>query len=64
MIAEQASNTISTFGGFYGAAWGVGWEAGRGVASIPWYRANIRPLLQDATGVKRDEFPNDILSEL
>jgi RHS repeat-associated core domain len=57
MIAEQTSNTISTFGGIYGAAWGVGWEAGRYVTSIPWYRANIRPVIQDALGIKRNEIP-------
>ena len=27
--SEQASNSISTFGGLYGIFWGVGWEAGR-----------------------------------
>ena len=26
---ETGSNVISTFGGVYGAAWGIGWEAGR-----------------------------------
>jgi RHS repeat-associated protein len=57
MIAEQGSNTIATFGGPIGAGWGVGWELGRGVTSIPWYRANIRPLIQDALGVDRDEYP-------
>lgn len=57
MAMEQATNVISTFGGIYGAAWGVGWELGRGVTSIPAYRANIRPLIQDFFGVERDEFP-------
>ncbi len=27
--SEQISNGISTFGGIYGVAWGIGWEAGR-----------------------------------
>ncbi len=58
MVAEQGTNVISTFGGIYGAAWGVGWELGRAVTSIPWYRANIRPLVQDAIGVERYEDRN------
>jgi hypothetical protein len=45
--------------GIYGA-WGVDWEMGRemgrAVTSIPSYRANIRPLIQDFFGVERDEF--------
>ena len=57
LITEQGMNAISTFGGIYGAAAGVGWELGRGVSSIPWYRANIRPLIQDGLGVQRDEYP-------
>lgn len=24
---EEVSNAVSTFGGLYGAAWGVGWES-------------------------------------
>jgi len=65
LAAEQTSNAISTFGGIYGAAWGVGWEAGRGISTIPWYRANIRPVLQDALGIKRDEVPKyQMLDEL
>ena len=52
--AEQTMNGISTFGGVYGAAAGIGWELVRGVASIPWYRANIIPIIQDLIGVKRD----------
>ena len=58
MVAEQGTNVISTFGGIYGAAWGVGWELGRAVTSIPWYRANIRPLVQDLIGVERYEDRN------
>jgi RHS repeat-associated protein len=57
MFAEQGMNTISTFGGIYGAAAGVGWELGRGISSIPWYRATLRPLIQDGLGITRDEFP-------
>jgi RHS repeat-associated protein len=59
MRMEQASNLISTVGGIYGAGWGVGWETGRYVTSIPWYRANIRPLVQDALGAERDEVPKE-----
>ena len=57
MMAEQGVNLYSTFGGIYGAAAGVGWELGRIVTSMPTYRANIRPLIQDGLGVTRDEFP-------
>jgi hypothetical protein len=57
MAMEQTSNVISKFGGVYGAAWGVGWEMGRAITSIPSYRANIRPLIQDFFGIERDEFP-------
>jgi len=60
MRIEQTSNLISTVGGIYGAAWGVGWEGGRYITSIPWYRANIRPLVQDAVGAQRDEVFKDI----
>ena len=28
-VMEEASNAYSTLGGLYGAAWGIGWEAGR-----------------------------------
>ena len=47
------------------AAVGLGWELGSGVTSIPWCRANIRPLIQDAFGITRDEYPkNDILDKI
>lgn len=55
MLVEQGSNAISSLG-IVGAAWGVGWELGRGVTSIPWYRANIRPVIQDGLGIPRDEY--------
>lgn len=35
---EQGSNAISTLGGIYGAAWGVGWEAGRSITKTEWYQ--------------------------
>lgn len=54
---ETGSNVISTFGGVYGAAWGIGREAGRTITQIPWYRQNVRPLIQDFLGVPRDEVP-------
>ena len=37
-ITEQASNAYSTFGGAYGAAWGVGWEGGRWITHREFYR--------------------------
>lgn len=54
---ETGSNVISTFGGVYGAAWSVGWETGRVVTQIPWYRQNVRPEIQDFLAVPRDEVP-------
>ena len=38
MLAEQGTNAFSTLGGIYGAAWGVGWELGRGVTNMGWYQ--------------------------
>ena len=35
---EEASNAYSTLGGIYGAAWGIGWEAGRYVTQQSWYQ--------------------------
>lgn len=35
---EHGSNTITTFGGIYGAAWGIGWEAGRWITERSWYQ--------------------------
>ncbi|MBK7376819.1 MAG: RHS repeat-associated core domain-containing protein [Chitinophagaceae bacterium] len=57
MRIEQSSNIISTFGGIYGAAHGVGWEAGRAISTIPSYRENVRPIIQDIFGWERDEYP-------
>jgi hypothetical protein len=37
-IMEEASSAYSTFGGLYGAAWSVGWEAGRYVTQQIWYQ--------------------------
>jgi len=54
---EQGSNAFGTFGGMYGVAHVVGWEAGRAISQNDWYRENIRPLIQDALGVERDEVP-------
>lgn len=36
--AEFSVNTYSTFGGLYGAAFGVGWELGRFATSTSWYQ--------------------------
>ncbi|MGC9342684.1 MAG: hypothetical protein ACP5E3_08295, partial [Bacteroidales bacterium] len=38
MYMEQGSNLITTVGGLYGAAWGVGWELGRAVTNMEWYQ--------------------------
>ncbi|MDG5800174.1 hypothetical protein QA597_07390, partial [Marinilabiliaceae bacterium ANBcel2] len=38
MAAEQGTNAYSVLGGIYGAAWGVGWELGRGVTNMGWYQ--------------------------
>jgi RHS repeat-associated protein len=55
--AEEISNAIGTFGGIWGVAHTIGWEGGRIISQIDWYRENVRPLIQDAMGVDRDEFP-------
>lgn len=39
---EGASAGYSTFGGLHGAAWGIGWELGRAIESIPGYDENFR----------------------
>jgi RHS repeat-associated protein len=54
---EQGSNAFGTVGGIYGAAWSLGWEGGRAISNNDWYRENVRPLIQDALGIQRDEFP-------
>lgn len=38
MILEQGSNTFSTLGGIYGAAWGIGWELGRAITETETYQ--------------------------
>jgi hypothetical protein len=53
---EQGSNTFGTFGGIWGVAHTIGWESGRAISNNDWYRTNVRPVLQDALGVQRDEF--------
>jgi len=57
-LIEQGSNAFGTFGGIYGVAHVFGWEDGRGISQIDWYRDNIRPVIQDALGIQRDEHPN------
>lgn len=37
-ILEQGTNVITTFGGVYGAAWGVGWELGRWITTTETYQ--------------------------
>ena len=49
---EQGSNVISTVGGIYGAAWGVGWEAGRAITNIPGYHENVRVPVQRFLGIR------------
>ena len=34
MITDQFSNLYSVMGGIEGAAWGIGWEAGRNITTI------------------------------
>ena len=38
MFLEQGSNAYSTLGGIYGAAWGIGWEAGRAITNTSGYQ--------------------------
>lgn len=38
MLAELGTTGVSTFGGLYGAAWGVGWELGRAVTTLDAYQ--------------------------
>jgi hypothetical protein len=40
--SELISTSISTFPGIPGAAWGIGWDAGRAITSIPWYHKGAR----------------------
>ena len=46
MILEQGSNAYSTFGGLPGAAWGIGWELGRAITTIPGYHEYFRVPMQ------------------
>ena len=52
---EELVNGVGTLGGGYGVAVVVGWETGRAIAHTQWYRFDVRPHLQDALGIKRDE---------
>ena len=53
---ELAVTGISVKAGpIYGTAITVGWESGKAISKNEWYRVNIRPLIQDAMGVERDE---------
>lgn len=38
LVSEEASNAYSTFGGLYGAAWGIGWEGGRWITYREFYQ--------------------------
>jgi RHS repeat-associated protein len=51
MFADQGSNLYSTFGGIHGAAWGLGWEAGRLITEIPGYNENFRLPVQRYFGL-------------
>ncbi len=60
-IIESSSNVISTIGGMYGAAWGIGWESGRMITQSDWYNTVVRPKLQDAyrkIGIKIEGDPD------
>lgn len=37
-LLEEGVNVFSLFGGVYGAAWGIGWEAGKYVTNQSWYQ--------------------------
>ncbi len=43
---ETASSAYSTFGGVYGNAFGLGWELGRAVTSVPGYHEYFRVPMQ------------------
>jgi len=62
---EQTSNVITTFAPApFSVGWTIGWESGRIISKNDWYRENVRPLIQDAIGIKRDEYPkNDMLND-
>ena len=51
---EQTSNAFSTFGGIHGAAWGIGWESGRTITSIPGYHENFRVPFQLFFGLREE----------
>ncbi|MCP4520927.1 MAG: hypothetical protein GY827_04410 [Cytophagales bacterium] len=38
LVRENSVNTVSTFGGTYGAAFGLGWEIGKSIVQIPTYQ--------------------------
>ena len=46
-LMEQTSNVYSTFGGPTGAAWSIGWEAGRAVTNTEWYQETKFNLFYD-----------------
>jgi hypothetical protein len=55
---EHLSNLIiSTTPPMFSIGWTIGWEAGKMISSNDWYREHIRTKIQDALGVKRDEYP-------
>ena len=48
---EHTSNTISSLGGLYGSAWGIGWELGRTITNIDGYHENVRLPLRRCFGI-------------
>lgn len=46
-LMEQTSNVYATFGGPTGAAWSIGWEAGRAVTNTEWYQETKFNLFYD-----------------
>ena len=54
LAGEVTSNTITTFGGIYGVAWGIGWEGGRVLTNTgryqSWKRNNWLPFRRKVFG--------------
>jgi hypothetical protein len=53
---EATATGISIGGGLYGAAFGIGWEAGRTVTNIPGYDKNFRKPMRKLLGIPKNGF--------
>lgn len=53
---ETGVQAISLRTGQYGLAISAGWEGGRIIANQPSYRIHVRPHLQNALNIPRDEY--------